>query len=136
MPQKLHLAKAGVVDVDRIFMDGGASAHIAMMGGQRVEVSPGKQPMMSVAQRGKAFFFLDVHLTPVKTIEDIAVIPATSPFRKEAEDFVALQQQGGKKAESVIKHAKVLKPRTLIRQHYKMKDLTKAADTVPVTPGA
>ena len=136
MPQTLRLAKAGPVEVDRIFMDGGASAHIAMMGGQRVEVSPGQQPMMTVAQKGKAFFFLDARLTPVKTLEDIVVIPLSSPFRKEAEDFVALQQQGGKKAEAVIKHAKVTKARTLLRQHYKMKDLTKAADEVPVTPGA
>jgi hypothetical protein len=136
MPQKLHLAKAGVVEVDRIFQDGGASAHIAMMGGQRVEVSPGKPPMMTVAQKGKAFFFLDARLTPVKMIEDIAVIPASSPFRKDAEDFIALQQQGGKKAEAVIKKAKVVKPRTLIRQHLKMHELTKAADNVPVTPGA
>lgn len=112
--QTLHVPGAGKVVVDRMFRDDGTPAVLGMLGNQRIVLNVGTPPKITVAQCGKAFFFLDAQQSPVRTLEDIDVIPPTSPFRKAAEDFVALQQTGGRKAEQVLKHAKPAKPKRRI----------------------
>lgn len=123
MPQTLR-RKGGKVEVDRIFRDDGAAPVMGILGGQKLIVSPGQEPMPTVAQRGKAFFFLNKQLTPVRTLDDIKVIPSTSPFRKAAEDFILLQQKVPEKAERVVKTARTKRPKTLYRQHLRMRDVT------------
>ena len=88
--QSLFLGDNKWIKIDRMFVDGGVPAKMAMVGGHQMEIAPGIPAKPDILMAHGGFYHRD--RAPVLKVEDVAHLP--EPYKTQAERWI--KQQGGK----------------------------------------
>lgn len=82
--QSLFLGDNQWITIDRMFVDGGTPAKMAMVGGHQMELAPAIPAKPDILMAGGGFYHRDRQ--PVTKLEDVAHVP--EPYHTQAEVWI------------------------------------------------